>query len=91
MNIIDMQTGKPVLERPEFEAILDGWLAEWYEASVLGRHKTDETIKRFKRIAALQPKLQQEAVRRLESIKDIPDERCFITKTNRNFLKRVTT
>lgn len=70
---------------------LDGWLTEWYEARVLGHGLPQETLDRFKRIATIIPALQGEAVKRLEALKDIPEQRCFITKTHCEFLRKVTT
>lgn len=75
---------------PDFSKQLDGWLTEWYEASVLGHGVAADTIVRFKRISTIIPQLYDEAVKRLETLKDIPEQRCFITKTNCEFLRKVT-
>lgn len=87
MNVTDIPAAPTA---PDFSKMLDGWLTEWYEASVLGRGTPDDTILRFNRIATISPQLRGEAVRRLNVIKDIPAERCFITKTQADFLRKVT-
>lgn len=92
MNVVDMKTGEvtEVPYAPDYSKMLDGWLTEWYEVAVLGHGKPSDTIDRFNRIATITPSLRAEAAKRLEALADIPEERCFITKTHRDFLRKVT-
>lgn len=92
MSCSDAVDGKEAVQsQPNYAAILDGWLAEWYEATVLGRGKPSDTLRRFGIISSIQPQLMQQAVKLLGELQDIPAERCFITKTKREFLRKVTT
>lgn len=83
-----MSSSEPT--KPDYSGMLNGWLTEWYETTVLGCGKPSDTLFRFDRIATIQPELRAEAVKRLASIEAIADERCFITKTNKEFLRKVT-
>ena len=68
---------------------LNGWLTEWYEARVLAHGSPVQTVARFNKAAEFNPGLKVEAAKRYAEIKDIPDDRCFISKTQREFLTKV--
>jgi hypothetical protein len=68
---------------------LDCLLADWYVSSVLKKGSIQDTIDRFEEEAGVHPELRRLAEERLSSLAGIEDQRCFISKVHRDYLKRV--
>jgi hypothetical protein len=69
--------------------VMDGILEAWYAAHVMGHGTRDEVMQRFNRAKEIHPTIAAEAQKRLEAMRAIHPDRCFITATHRNFLEKV--
>lgn len=65
---------------------LDDHLARYYRAAVLSLEPVGPVIADFRMAAKADPALVLAAKERLARTADIDDQRCFVTKTHREFL-----